>query len=291
MSMRIGGVGTPVPPEQIDERQRDGKAAAAAEGPALTVDTAKTGARQGTGGPLGIEELLPTPDFAAQRRVLTASGAAGASQTEQAGAAEGQYGQGSDLAAKIDPNTANSNAAVAAMVAAGWAMIQAQQTSAKAEDTERKSDLQSYETQMDSAVTDLRNAATDTWNAALTEGITGIIGGVVGMAGAGFGAFGNSAAATFLGGSGDNPGVLGLTGNIIGMGGKIGGASFTQDATNKEADEKSAEKFAGVFQSATQNAAQYRDTYFQAQTTVIQAMQQIAQAEGAAKESAASGRA
>jgi hypothetical protein len=46
-----------------------------------------------------------------------------------------------------------------------------------------------------------------------------------------------------------------------------------------------------VFQSATQNAAQYRDTFFQTQTQVIQALQQVVQGEGAAEQSAASGRA
>ena len=85
--------------------------------------------------------------------------------------------------------------------------------------------------------------------------------------------------------------MVGLSGNLIGMSGKLGGASFTQAATNKEADQKTDEKFAGVFQSATQNAAQYRDTFFQTQTQVIQALQQVVQGEGAAEQSAASGRA
>src|SRR5690606_391643 len=151
MNMKIGGLGTPpLQPEQIGEAQRAGKAGAPASGPALTVDPALVGAQQGAGGPLGIEDILPAPDYGAQQRVLLgSSGTSGVDGTQDAAGA--QQSQGSDLAAKIDPNTADSNAAVVAMMAAGLAMIQAQQTAAKAEDTERKSDLHSYEDKMDSA--------------------------------------------------------------------------------------------------------------------------------------------
>jgi hypothetical protein len=296
MGMKIGGLDTPpVQPEAIGEAARAGKAAPAAGGPALTVEAAKAGGQQAAGGPLEMEDLLPTPDYGAQQRVLFGSAPTAPDQTAGAApTASTDPSQGSSLTMKIDPNTASSNAAVAAMMDAGAAMIQAQQESATAEDTERKSDLEDYETHMDSAVQDLRQAASDTWNAALTEGLVGIGGSMLGMVGAGLGAglSENSSMLTkALAGSAENPGMLSLAGNIMGSAGKIGGAGFTQEATNKEADQKTDEKFAGVFQSATQNAAQYRDTFFQTQTQVIAALQQVVQGEGAAEQSAASGRA
>src|SRR5690606_32322837 len=71
MNMKIGGLGTPpLQPEQIGEAQRAGKAPAPASGPALTVDPALVGAPQGGGGPLGMEDILPAPDYGAQQRVL-----------------------------------------------------------------------------------------------------------------------------------------------------------------------------------------------------------------------------
>jgi hypothetical protein len=296
MSMKIGGLETPpVQPEAVGEAARAGKAAPAAGGPALTLEAAQAGGQQAAGGPLGMEDLLPTPDYGAQQRVLFGAGPSALGQTVGATPTTSTGpSQDSNLTMKIDPNTASSNAAVAAMMDAGAAMIQAQQESGKAEDTERKSDLEGYEAHMDSAVQDLRDAASNTWSAALTEGLTGIAGAVFSIAGPGLGAGlseESSSMTRFLASSGENPGGLSLAGNIIGSAGKIGGAGFTQEATNKEADQKTDEKFAGVFQSATQNAAQYRDTFFQTQTQVIAALQQVVQGEGAAEQSAASGRA
>jgi hypothetical protein len=288
MTMRIGGDGVPpVQPEEVGRAQRSDKAPATAGDPALTVETATPGdPQQAAAGPLTMEELLPTPDFGAQKRVLSANAPPSTGQTEQAsqaGATQSSQlstSQNETMSSKIDPNTASSNAAVAAMAAAGWAMIQSQQIAGKAEDDERKSSLHSYESEMDTEVSDIKQAAKDTWKGALAGGLMQIGGSLISMYGA-----------TGGGETGESPGPWRISGQMTGSAGGIIKGAYDHAAGIEQGKEKTAEKEAGIFQSATQNAAQHRDTYYQTQTTVIQALQTVIQQEGAAEESAASGRA
>ena len=275
MSMRIDGAAPPPPPEEIGKAgglDQAAKTTQAGGGPALTIDAAKAGDPQGGAGPLNLQELLPPPPPSPPPTTT----------------------QATDLSTKTSTDTVNSNAAMIAALAAEQKMIQSQQTAAKAEDTERRANVEAYKSKMDTAVSDLKQAGSDAWNAALSEGICGIVGSAFSMVGAGVGAAGGenpSVMTKLMAGSGDSPGMIGLAGNMIASGGKIGGGGWQKASTDKEGDEKSAEGEAGIFQGAEQQAAQYRDTFWQTQTSVIQSMQQIIQGEGASLESAASGRA
>jgi hypothetical protein len=296
MSMKIEGseLTSPIDLGETGKAEAAGKAAPTTEAAAVTIEATQDG-EQSTAGPLGMDDLLAAPDLGARGRVLDALGAsargteaAATTSTGETTATEGSTTSDASLTSKISTDTVDENASVAAMLVAGEAMIQAQQTSATASESERESSLSSYETEMDDEASHERTQASDQLSAGWWSGLGTGIGGVLGAVGSGVQGFGGTGKwATMLGGNMQNTGLLGNLGTISSGTGTVGQAYQNQAATEQQADQTTAQKFAEVYQTAESNAQSFRDTFLSTQSTVNQSLLQVVEEEGSGLESAA----